>query len=70
MTEGTMTVVIKTGTEIATTDATGTEDMMGIVIDGMTTGDLEAMTEDGDIHGNARRDLVQDVRTTSRLMPL
>ena len=51
-----MTAVIETGTGIATTDATGTEDPMEIILDG--TGKLEDTTEDGDIHRNARRDLM------------
>ena len=49
---------------------TGTEDTTGIVIDRMTTGDLEDTTEDGGIDGNARKDLVQDATTTCRSMPL
>ena len=70
MTEGTATAVIETGTGIVMTDATGTEDTTGIVTGGTTTGDLEDTMEDGDIGGNARRDLVQDAKTTCRLMPL
>ena len=58
MTEGTATVVIETGIGIATTGATGTEDMTGIVIDGTTTDGLQDTTGVGDTDENARIDLV------------
>jgi hypothetical protein len=69
-TEGTATAVIVTGTESVTTDATGTEDTTGIVIDGTTTGGLEGTKGTGGTDENARRGLVEDAKTTCRLMAL
>ena len=67
-TEGTVAVVIETGTGTVTTDATGTEDMTGIVTNGTTTGGLEDTTEDGDIDGNARIGHAEGATTTCKLM--
>jgi len=70
-TEGTATVVIETGTETATTGATGTEDTTGIVIDGTMTDGPQDTTEGEGIGGNARIDLVvEGVMTTCKLMAL
>ena len=70
MTGETATVVIETGTGIATRDATETEGTTAIVIDGTTTGGLEGTKEEGGIDENARKDLAQGATTICKLTAL